>query len=598
MPDTTANNAPPGSRAVRTVADEYVHALADLDPIMATSLGLKPGEYRLPDLSPAGHGALDDLARSTLEQLTAAETAADAAGNHTSGDERRCARLLRERLNAALAMSAQGEHLREVSNIFAPPHRIRGTFLDMPAATADDWSVIARRMALVPEALGGYQASLTEGASRGLFASPKVTEVAAGQMREWAQAGDAGGWFADFAAAAGTATGAGGTGEAGAAGAAGADGLPGSLRADLGRAAAAADEAVGALARWLGQVYLPQAEGTSDGVGAERYRTCARRWTGATVDPREAYEWGWSQFSDLQEQMRTEAERVLPGASAQQAMAYLDDSGQAIEGVAEIRDWLQDLMDRTIADLNGSHFDLAEPLRTVQARIAPPGSAAAPYYTAPSQDFARPGRTWLPTLGRTRFPLWGLISTWYHEGVPGHHLQLAQWRYVSGDLSLYQTTVGGVSACSEGWALYAERLMDELGYLDTPGARLGYLDAQNLRAIRVIIDIGMHLELEIPAFSPFAAGQRWTPDLALEFFTSYSGQGREFLASEVIRYLSGPGQAISYKLGERAWLTGRAAAREAHSARGLEFDLKSWHMAALSLGSLGLDDLAEELATL
>ncbi len=586
MPDTTLNDgavndgAAPGSRAVRTVADGYVRALADLDPIVATALGLRPGEDRLPDLSPDGHDALDDLARSTLAGLTSVEAAADAVGNGTSGDERRCARLLRERLNAALAMSAQGEHLRDVSNIFAPPHRIRGTFLDMPSATADDWAVIARRLARVGEALGGYQASLTEGASRGLFASPRVVQVAAGQMTEWTQAGEGRGWFAAF------------TGGAGAAGAAA------SLRSDLDRAAASADEAVRALAGWLSHVYLPQAQGSPDGAGAERYRTCARRWTGATLDPREAYEWGWSQFFDLQEQMRAEAERVLPGSSAQQAMAHLEDSGQAIDGVDEIRSWLQELMDRTIADLNGTHFDLAEPLRTVEARIAPPGSAAAPYYTAPSQDFTRPGRTWLPTLGRTRFPLWHLISTWYHEGVPGHHLQLAQWRYVSGDLSLYQTTAGGVSACSEGWALYAERLMDELGYLDTPGARLGYLDAQNLRAIRVIIDIGMHLELEIPASSPFAAGQRWTPDLALEFFTGYSGQDREFLSSEVIRYLSGPGQAISYKLGERAWLTGRAAARQAHSARGEAFDLKSWHMAALSLGSLGLDDLAEELAAL
>jgi uncharacterized protein (DUF885 family) len=163
---------------------------------------------------------------------------------------------------------------------------------------------------------------------------------------------------------------------------------------------------------------------------------------------------------------------------------------------------------------------------------------------------------------------------------------------------MYQTSVGGVSACSEGWALYAERLMDELGYLSTPGARLGYLDAQNMRAIRVIIDIGMHLGLRLPAGAPLGADQTWTPDLALEFFTSFCGRDQEFLASEIIRYLSGPGQAISYKLGERAWLAGRDAARAAHAANGDAFDLKAWHMSALSLGSLGLDDLTAELAAL
>lgn len=116
-----------------------------------------------------------------------------------------------------------------------------------------------------------------------------------------------------------------------------------------------------------------------------------------------------------------------------------------------------------------------------------------------------------------------------------------------------------------------------------------------MRAIRVVIDIGMHLELTIPDDSPLFAGQTWTPELALEFFAAQCGRGEGFLSSEIVRYLSAPGQAITYKMGERAWLEGRAAAR---AARGADFDLKSWHMAALSLGSLGLDDLADELGSL
>jgi uncharacterized protein (DUF885 family) len=560
----------PAPRPVRDVADGYVSALAELDPILATALGLRPGEDRLPDLSPAGQEAIDDLARATLAALA---TITEVHG----GDERRCARLLRERLDAGLAMSAQGEHLRAVSNIFGPPHRVRGTFLDMPTASEDDWAAIARRMARVGQALAEYRASLAEGVRRGLLAGPRVVRTAAGQMREWTAVADGRGWFADFAAAAEVSP---------------------ALRAELDQAAASANDCVAALAEWLADEYLAAAADTPDGVGADRYRVCARGWIGASLEPREAYDWGWEQFRDLQEQMRAEAQQVLPGASAQEAMRHLDLAGEAIDGVEEIRVWLQDMMDRAIADLDGTHFDLASPVKTVEARIAPPGSAAAPYYTPPSQDFSRPGRTWLPTLGRARFPLWNLISTWYHEGVPGHHLQLAQWRHVSKNLSMYQSAVGDVSACSEGWALYAERLMDELGYLSIPGARLGYLDAQNMRAIRVVIDIGMHLGLRVPDDSPLGAGQTWTPDLALEFFTSHSGRDSEFLASEIIRYLSGPGQAISYKLGERAWLAGRDAAKAAHAASGSEFDLKTWHMSALSLGSLGLDDLTDELAAL
>jgi len=582
MPDTTLSAERPSPRPVRDIADAYVTSLADLNPMLATRLGLNPGDDRLPDASPAGQQARDDLARSTLADLDAAERPAGAsgaagaadAGPAADGDERRCARLLRERLTAGLAISSAGEHLREVSNIFGPVQQARGIFMIMPAATEDDWAVIARRMARVGPYLAGYRESLTEGARRGLLAAPRPVRAVVGQLGEWASLAGGKGWFADFASGAS---------------------VPPALRADLDEAAAAAASSVASLRGWLADEYLPRAEGTPDGVGEDRYRTSAGYWTGASIDPAEAYAWGWSEYLSLREQMRAEAQRVLPGSSALAAMRYLDASSEAIDGVEEIRQRLQRLMDEAIADLDGTHFDLAGRLKAVEARIAPAGSAAAPYYTPPSQDFSRPGRTWLPTLGRTRFPVWNLISTWYHEGVPGHHLQLAQWTHLSQQLSVYQTTAGSVSACAEGWALYAERLMDELGYLSAPGARLGYLDAQMMRAIRVVVDIGMHLNLTIPADSPMAPGETWTPELALEFFAAHSGRERDFLDSEIVRYLSAPGQAISYKLGERAWLAGRRAAR---AARGGDFDLKSWHMAALSLGSLGLDDLTGELAAL
>src|SRR5215475_4755649 len=168
-------------KTIREIADGYVDALTDLDPILATALGVRPGEDRLPDLSPAGQQAADDLARKTLDDLATVT-------GELSGDERRCDRLLRERLEAGLAMSAAGEHLRSVSNIFGPQHRIRGSFLDMPSATEQDWAVIARRMARVPQTLSEYQASLAEGARRGMFAGPRVVQACAEQLDQWAAA--------------------------------------------------------------------------------------------------------------------------------------------------------------------------------------------------------------------------------------------------------------------------------------------------------------------------------------------------------------------------------------------------------------------------
>ena len=154
-----------------------------------------------------------------------------------------------------------------------------------------------------------------------------------------------------------------------------------------------------------------------------------------------------------------------------------------------------------------------------------------------------------------------------------------------------------VSGHGEGWALYAERLMDELGYLDDPADRLGMLDAQAFRAARVIVDIGMHLELEIPRDNPFGfhPGERWTPDLGLEFMRQHSAMEDAFIRFEVNRYLGWPGQAPSYKVGERIWLDARA---QAQARAGADFDLKTFHRQALDLGALGLAPLQQALARL
>ncbi|KJK43159.1 DUF885 family protein, partial [Saccharothrix sp. ST-888] len=107
-------------------------------------------------------------------------------------------------------------------------------------------------------------------------------------------------------------------------------------------------------------------------------------------------------------------------------------------------------------------------------------------YQGPSLDFSRPGRTYLPTLGQDTFPTWQLVSIWHPEGVPRQHLQPAQWVAVADRVSRYQVTEGMVSPNTEGWALYAERFMDELGLFSEPECRLGFLAGPILRLIRVI----------------------------------------------------------------------------------------------------------------
>ncbi|MFJ9431436.1 DUF885 domain-containing protein [Streptomyces sp. NPDC101490] len=567
MPETSPHPLP------RQVADNHVDALIALDPITGTYLGVAESAGQLPDFSPAGQRAVADLARHTLARLDEAERAPGA----DSEAERRCARLLRERLTAELAVHEAEENLCAVSNMRSPAHSVRIVFTVMATETEDDWTAVASRLRAVPAALEGYRASLALGLERKLFGGPRPTATFVGQLTEWAGA-DSGapGWFEEFAAG-------------------GPDSLSDDLRAELTKAGRGATEAVLALRDWMRDVYAPAVAGAPDTVGRERYQRWTRYFNGTDLDLDQAYAYGWTEYHRLLGEMRTEAERILPGAGPWEALAHLDEHGTHIEGVEEVRVWLQELMDEAVEALDGTHFELADRVRRVESRIAPPGGAAAPYYTGPSEDFARPGRTWLPVDGATRFPVYDLVSTWYHEGVPGHHLQIAQWVHVADRLSRYQATIGKVSANMEGWALYAERLMDELGFLPDAERRLGYLDGQMMRACRVIVDIGMHLGLEIPADSPFHPGERWTPELAQEFFQRHSSRPASFVESEMTRYLSMPGQAIGYKLGERAWLLGRANARAAH---GGAFDAKAWHMAALSQGPLGLDDLVEELSRL
>ncbi|MFD3695250.1 DUF885 domain-containing protein [Streptomyces sp. NPDC058646] len=558
------------ARLPRQVADAYVDDLIALDPITGTYLGVAASSGKLPDFSPAGSAAAAELSRATLARLDAAERLPGA----DSDAERRCARLLRERLTAELAVHEAGESLCAVSNIHSPAHSVREVFPLTPAGTDEEWAAIAERLRAVPAAYAGYRESLALGLERGLYGGPRATATFVEQLTTWAgeDDDDSQDFFGEFAAAG-----------------------PDALRAELDGAAAAATAAVVGLRDWIRDVYAPAVAGAPDTVGRERYARWSRYFNGTDLDLDEAYAYGWSEYHRLLAEMKAEAAKILPGAGPWDALRHLDEHGTHIEGVDEVRAWLQGLMDEAIENLDGTHFELAERVKKVESMIAPPGGAAAPYYTSPSEDFSRPGRTWLPTMGLTRFPVYDLVSTWYHEGVPGHHLQLAQWTHVADQLSRYQSTVGWVSANCEGWALYAERLMDELGYLKDAEQRLGYLDCQMMRAARVIVDIGMHLGLEIPADSPFHPGERWTVDLAQEFFGLHSGRPADFIESEVTRYLSMPGQAIGYKLGERAWLLGRDNARAAH---GDSFDLKAWHMAALSQGSLGLDDLVEELSKL
>ncbi|TDB92679.1 DUF885 family protein, partial [Micromonospora fluostatini] len=306
-----------------------------------------------------------------------------------------------------------------------------------------------------------------------------------------------------------------------------------------------------------------------------------------------------AELARLEADMRTVSARIAgAGATIDEAVAALDaDPARTIQGKEAFRDWMQALADRTIDDLHGLHFDIPEQVRRIECRLAPTSDGAI-YYTGPSEDFSRPGRMWWAVpQGITEFSTWREVTTVFHEGAPGHHLQIGQTAVRADRLNRWQRLLCWISGHGEGWALYAERLMDELGYLEDPGDKLGMLDGQAFRAARVIVDIGMHLELTIPKGNPFDfhPGERWTPELGWEFMRAHCRVPDENLRFELNRYLGRPGQAPAYKVGERIWLQAR---EDAKIRKGPDFDLKEFHQQALDLGALGLDPLRQALARL
>jgi uncharacterized protein (DUF885 family) len=557
----------PSTSSIDALADAYVSRFAELDPVAATAEGITGHDEELTDYSPDGIAARAEHDRAALRTLEGLVP--------ETHEQRVAARVMAERLRLSLDLHDADEPLRDLRVLGSSVQDVRMCFDLMPTATAADWHAIATRLAGVPAALAGIEAALRRGIERGVLAARRQALACAEQARTWGGQTSVTPFFVDLVERFRRS----GLDEP-------------ALGAQLEAAATPAVAAYGRLADFLVDEYAPRAA-PQDAVGADRYALWARVFNGIDLNLAETVEWGWEELYRIEADMERVAARILPGAGVDAVIEHLEtDPDRAIQGEDAFRAWLQELLDTTVAELDGTHFDIPERVKRVEAMIAPPGGAAAMYYTGPSEDFSRPGRTWYPTLGRTVFPLWGEVSICYHEGVPGHHLQIGQVRHLADRLNRFQRTLAGTSGHAEGWALYAERLMGELGYLDDPAAELGMLRAQAMRAVRVVVDIGMHLELRIPAHERYHPGERWTPELALPFVISRSRFPTDFMSSEVDRYLGLPGQAISYKVGERVWLEARATARR---QLGPAFDLKGFHRHALDLGPLGLDQLTAEL---
>ncbi|MEI3866737.1 DUF885 domain-containing protein [Microbacterium sp. CCNWLW134] len=546
---------------IDTIAEAWVDTLAELDPSLATYIGRSEHNHRYGDYSPEGQARVIEEAKKVRAALASA-TPADDIDAVTKED------LTRE-LDLQIELDEAKWHLRDLNVIASPAQDIRAVFDLMPTDSAEDWSVVSERMSALPEAVRGYISTLREGIAQGMVpARRQVVEVATQIARYTAD----GGFFTTFVGNAAPAEGQ----------------LPASLARELSDRAGAARVAYDELASFLSGELAPVAT-EKDAVGREVYALMSRRFLGATIDLDETYEWGVEELARMVAEQEQIAGEIKPGASVEEAVAFLEeDPSRKLHGTEALQKWMQETSDRAVAELGKTHFDIAEPIRRLECMIAPTNEGGI-YYTGPTDDFSRPGRMWWSVPeGVTEFDTWRELTTVYHEGVPGHHLQIAQAVYNRAQLNSWRRLLAGPSGHAEGWALYAERLMEQLGYLDDPADRLGMLDGQRMRAARVVLDIGVHLEKQRPD-----GEGTWDAPFALEFMRRNVNMPDEFVTFEVNRYLGWPGQAPSYKVGQRIWEQLRDDYREANGAHA---DLKAFHKKALDIGGVGLDTLRTALA--
>ena len=551
---------------VFAVADRFVDDWCDLHPIAATYFGVPGHDAELDDFSPAGTDRSIELVEAALEAFAALEPDDD--------DDRLALAVATERMASGRDLDRAGESARAFGVISSPAIEIRQVFEMMSTDDAEGADAVRARLEAVPLALARWRETLEAQMSTRQCAARRHALGVAAQMREVADVG-----FPEVAARA--------------ARAAGVD------PAGLEGAAAVAGRAFNELAGWLEGTYAPVAE-ESPYVGRERYARWVRHYTGLELDLEETYAWGWEELTRINARMDGLAEVLAPGAASLVEVAErLDhDPRYVVRGTDELLARLRAFTDATVERLAGREFTIDERIRFCDVRLAPEGSAAAPYYLPPSEDLSRPGTTWFPTLGKEEFAWWRQVTTWYHEAVPGHHLEEGTIVLNAHRLTRYQRLMAWNSGWGEGWALYAERLMEELGGFEEPAYEMGYLMSQALRAARVVVDIGLHLQLRAPAdFGRLeglgdVGGASWTPEMAVATLVERALEPPDFAQSEVERYLAIPGQAISYKVGEREWVEAR---EEMRAARGDGFTLRGFHDRALALGPIGLGAFREAL---
>lgn len=572
--------------AIDALADRYVDDLIDLNPTLAISLGMPLPDNALPDFSATADMEASHLHRRVLRELQAL--------SETDHTDHLTAASLRHWIGNTLDRIEAGTTVGQVACVDSPFQVIRDAFLLMPTATESDWVDIIRVIEAIPRAY----LSLREGVLKAIEVGHPPTAV----QRRWVledlrtqttSTNPSAAMLDKFDTAPPPA--------------------PSPLRERLQAAVHQATEATCQMRSWLAANTTDEAD--EDSVGRDLLQLSLERFIGDSIEIEQTYQWALERVLLIDARQR-EIATALYGEDVcvREALRRLDrDSRYTLVGVDALRQWMQTTADAAIDSLADTHFTVPPQIRRIECMISP-SSDGGIFYTEPSDDFTRPGRMWWSVPPKqTEFHTWQEKTTVYHEGMPGHHMQLGI-AATRTDLNRWRRHLCWYSGHGEGWALYAESLMEELGLLSDPGEVMGMLDAQRLRAVRVVVDLGLHAKLPLPprsyftqlgideaaweqalASSPFPriTGPRtatgWDRHSLWAFLSLNVAMSPAFLRFEATRYLGMPGQASSYAVGQERWLQ----LRERHFKLHPQSNLKEFHDQALAVGALPLSVLAQ-----
>jgi uncharacterized protein (DUF885 family) len=335
-------------------------------------------------------------------------------------------------------------------------------------------------------------------------------------------------------------------------------------------------------AKFVRDEYAPKGR-TDAGVwalpdGRERYAFQVRNMTTTTRSPEEIHQIGLAEVARIEGEMLAIAKKL--------GYADLKSFNAAVETNPELKaksgQQMLDLYSKYIDQMYAKLPQLFGRLPKAKLEVLPvqpfrEKEASGASYETGSPDGSRPGRVYVNTYEATSRKTLSFESTAYHEGVPGHHMQLSIQQELP-ELPPFRQQ-GGYTAFIEGWALYSERLGKEVGFYQDPYSDYGRLNDEMLRAIRLVVDTGLH-------------HKKWTRDQVVQFFRDHSAIDEVEIQSETDRYIVWPGQALAYKMGQLKILELRERAQQ---ELGPKFDIRGFHDEVLGAGALPLQELEERI---